>query len=299
MRHLRGAMATRFLLIAWSSDGRLASGSRPDRQGLGSSSQPVHQATLEGHSRLGSLCRVVERRPARVVFLRPDNQDLGSTQPASARPRSRPQQLFTLLRGRAMAGSRLVPETEPSRSRGSPPRPMPRQALEGACNFGRSIAWSSDGLLASGSAMTGPSRSGIPQPAGAEATLEGHSNFVHSSCVGESTAGLASGSEDRTVKIWDLATGRCQATSRAIAALFALSRGRATAGCAPGSGDRTIKIARISPPGRCQATLEGHGNSVFLVRVVERRPARVWFRRSDHQDLGSRNQPIPGHARGP
>ena len=72
---------------------------------------------------------------------------------------------------------------------------------------------------------------------------------------------LASGSDDRSIKLWDPATGACTASleghSDAVNALALLPDGR----LASGSGDRSIKL--WDPlTGACTASLEGHSDSV-------------------------------------
>jgi WD40 repeat protein len=47
---------------------------------------------------------------------------------------------------------------------------------------------------------------------GLSATLRGHTESVQSVAFSPNEKILASASQDRTVKLWDLATGRCTAT---------------------------------------------------------------------------------------
>ena len=72
------------------------------------------------------------------------------------------------------------------------------------------------------------------------ATLEGHEDFVCSLAVLEDGR-LASGSDDCTIKIWDLAIGACVATLEghddAVRSLAVLEGGR----LASGSDDWTIR----------------------------------------------------------
>ncbi|KAL5040787.1 hypothetical protein BDW71DRAFT_212785 [Aspergillus fruticulosus] len=96
-------------------------------------------------------------------------------------------------------------------------------------------------------------------------TLEGHSDAVLS--VAFSTDGrlLASGSSDRTIKLWDPTTGSLQHTleghSDAVWSVAFSTDGQLLAS---GSGDRTIKLWDPAT-GSLQHTLEGHSSSVESV----------------------------------
>ena len=97
------------------------------------------------------------------------------------------------------------------------------------------------------------------------ATLQGHSNSVHSVSFDPSGDRLASGSVDNSVKIWDVSTGECVATlqghSSAVESVsFDPSGGR----LASGSSDNSVKIWDVST-GECVATLQGHSRSVLSV----------------------------------
>lgn len=84
---------------------------------------------------------------------------------------------------------------------------------------------------------------------------------------------IASGSEDGSIAIWNLHTGRCleklKGHKDCIYSLIGLPDGR----LASGSGDMTIKIWNIRS-GKCEKTLEGHQKEVFtLVALPEGRLA--------------------------
>jgi WD40 repeat protein len=62
-------------------------------------------------------------------------------------------------------------------------------------------------------------------------TLEGHTSSVHSVAVTSDSRFIVSASEDKTLKVWDLETGRCLATLEAGAPLMC---------CAPTHDGKTI-----------------------------------------------------------
>ncbi|KAK7571598.1 hypothetical protein V3481_018809 [Fusarium oxysporum f. sp. vasinfectum] len=96
-------------------------------------------------------------------------------------------------------------------------------------------------------------------------TLEGHSDLVSLVAFSADGQRLASGSYDKTVKIWDTTTGACMQTLkghsdwvRSVA--FSADSQR----LASGSYDKTVKIWD-AVTGVCLQTLEGHSDSVSSV----------------------------------
>jgi WD40 repeat protein len=86
-------------------------------------------------------------------------------------------------------------------------------------------------------------------------TLEGHSNWVSSVAFSHDSAQLASGSDDKTIKIWDASSGDCIKTlgghsHRVSSVAFSHDSAR----LASGSYDRTVKIWDASS-GACLQTL--------------------------------------------
>lgn len=75
---------------------------------------------------------------------------------------------------------------------------------------------------------------------------------------------LCSGSDDHTIRIWDVVTGECVGTLKghngSVFALGMLSDGRLCSG----GGDNMIKIWDLATY-KCIQTLQGHGNYVFKV----------------------------------
>ncbi|CAP61094.1 uncharacterized protein PODANS_3_640, partial [Podospora anserina S mat+] len=76
---------------------------------------------------------------------------------------------------------------------------------------------------------------------------------------------IASGSDDHTIKIWNLETGSCQQTLEGHSdSVRSVVFSPDSKWIASGSGDRTIKIWNLET-GSCQQTLEGHSSSVRSV----------------------------------
>ncbi|KAL3251159.1 hypothetical protein ABHI18_010792 [Aspergillus niger] len=113
-------------------------------------------------------------------------------------------------------------------------------------------------------------------------TLEGHSNAVTSVAFSNNGQLLASGSYDKTVKLWDAATGALKHTleghsSRVTSVAFSNNGQLLASGSgdktiklwdsvysASGSGDNTIKLWDAAT-GALKHTLEGHSNAVTSV----------------------------------
>ena len=73
---------------------------------------------------------------------------------------------------------------------------------------------------------------------------------------------VVSGSNDKTLKVWDVATGKCVATleghSSDVYCVAVFPDGRRVVS---GSDDKTLKVWDLAT-GECVATLEGHSNLV-------------------------------------
>jgi WD40 repeat protein/TPR repeat protein len=101
------------------------------------------------------------------------------------------------------------------------------------------------------------------QAATLQKTLTEHNGTIY--CLTVLPDGrLASGSVDKTIKLWDVKTGQCLHTltghSSSVYALTVLPDGRLVSG----SLDNTIKLWDASN-GKCLHTLEGHSSSVYAL----------------------------------
>ncbi len=89
-------------------------------------------------------------------------------------------------------------------------------------------------------------------------TLQGHESRVNSLVIADGK--LFSGSDDDTIKVWEIKTGKCLATLKGHEAEV-LSLVIADEKLFSGSFDNTIKVWEIKT-GKCLATLKGHDGSV-------------------------------------
>jgi WD40 repeat protein len=97
--------------------------------------------------------------------------------------------------------------------------------------------------------------------------MEGHKGSVWSVAISPDGKYALSGSSDRTLKLWDLETGKCIRTMEghtSIVSSVAISPDNRYA--LSGSGEGTAKLWEIET-GRCIRTMEGHTESVFSVAI--------------------------------
>ncbi|CEJ62717.1 hypothetical protein PMG11_11209 [Penicillium brasilianum] len=117
-------------------------------------------------------------------------------------------------------------------------------------------------------------------------TLEGHSNSINLIVWSPDGSRLASASIDKTVRIWDSATGQCSSTLEGHSdSVNSIAWSTDGSKITTASGDKTIKIWDPAT-GQCASTLQGHSdwvNSVAwapdgsrLASASDDKTVRIW-----------------------
>jgi hypothetical protein len=159
---------------------------------------------------------------------------------------------------------------------------------------------------------------GSTEPEPCVATLggrDGHSDIVNSVAFHPTALLLATGSEDKTAKLWRFSSDGSRATC--VATLAGHSKGVRSVAFHPkypflatGSDDTTAKLWRFSPddssPATCVATLEGHSKGLrsvafhpkypFLATGSDDTTAKLWQLSLDHS-LANCVETLEGHSR--
>ncbi|KAH7153735.1 WD40-repeat-containing domain protein [Fusarium sp. MPI-SDFR-AT-0072] len=96
-------------------------------------------------------------------------------------------------------------------------------------------------------------------------TLEGHSMEVRSVVFSHDSKKVASGSGDKTIRIWDAETGECERMLEGHSGwVRSVVFSHDSQKVASGSDDKTIRIWDAET-GKCERVLEGHSSSVWSV----------------------------------
>src|SRR5262249_2369931 len=110
--------------------------------------------------------------------------------------------------------------------------------------------------------VTGPAQDIEPR-----ATLRGHSDTVWTVAISPDGKLLASGSKDKTVKVWDVKTQKVLLTltgHTGDAGSLAFSPTDRNVLASGGCGDRSVKLWDIRT-GKCTATLAGHTKDIYCL----------------------------------
>jgi WD40 repeat protein len=96
-------------------------------------------------------------------------------------------------------------------------------------------------------------------------TFEGHTATVDSVCLSVDGRYALSGSWDKTLKLWEVATGDCLRTFKDHAGhVYAVCLSADGRYALSGSDDKTLKLWEVAT-GRCLRTFEGHTSYVYAV----------------------------------
>ncbi|OWT43619.1 G-protein beta wd-40 repeats containing [Pochonia chlamydosporia 170] len=131
-------------------------------------------------------------------------------------------------------------------------------------------------------------------------TFEGHGTWVRSVSFSQDSAFVASGSDDKTIRIWHTATGECRQILKGHGKLVSsVAFSHDSVLVASGSHDGAIRIWRTAT-GECMQTLEGHEScvtsvafshhSALLISGSYDNTTRIW-----RTDTGECIQTLGGH----
>ncbi|PCD20333.1 hypothetical protein AU210_016200 [Fusarium oxysporum f. sp. radicis-cucumerinum] len=132
-------------------------------------------------------------------------------------------------------------------------------------------------------------------------TLEGHGSYVNSVVFSHDSKKVASGSADKTIRIWNVETGECERVLKGhnkdvSSVVFSYDSKKV----ASGSNDKTIRIWNAET-GECERVLEGHSDWVDSVvfshdskKVASAsgdKTIRIW-----NTETGKCEQELKGHS---
>ncbi|MBN1232726.1 MAG: WD40 repeat domain-containing protein [Candidatus Coatesbacteria bacterium] len=98
-------------------------------------------------------------------------------------------------------------------------------------------------------------------------TLTGHNGAVYSVCISSDGRNALSGSDDTTLKYWDLSNGACLKTFYGHSSIvYSACMSRDCQYALSGGWDKTVKYWRISD-GTCLRSFTGHNDAVYSVSI--------------------------------
>ena len=110
--------------------------------------------------------------------------------------------------------------------------------------------------------------------------LLGHTDLIY--CIKASASMALSGSGDKTVRLWDLRTGKCVRTMLGhTGSVFSVDMDGHCRTAVSGSEDKAVKLWDLGS-GHCIATYEGHSTSVRDVVMHESGSSFMSAGRNDH-----------------
>lgn len=98
--------------------------------------------------------------------------------------------------------------------------------------------------------------------------MKGHTSLIWGVAITPDGQTVVSGSHDGTIKVWDLATGKCRATLLGHTS-YVYGVAITPDGCTvvSGSNDKTLKVWDLAT-GECRATLLGHFDLIYSVAIT-------------------------------
>jgi len=139
--------------------------------------------------------------------------------------------------------------------------------LRGHANAVLELHWSSDGENAFTASADKTVALWDAKTGGRTRQFKGHSNYVNSCCPAREAPVMCSGSDDRSVRVWDTRVRACQRTIPQKWPVTAVSTAHQGMHVYAGSLDGTIRAYDLRRPDEVQLTLSGHQDIVTGLRL--------------------------------
>jgi WD40 repeat protein len=142
-----------------------------------------------------------------------------------------------------------------------------------------------------------------------EAELEGHTGAVMSVAFSQDSSRVVSGSRDKTVRIWNAATGEMEAELKGhTGAVMSVAFSQDSSRVVSGSSDKTVRIWNEAT-GEMEAELKGHTGAVKLVIFSQDsslvvsgssdKTVRIWNVATGEMEAGLKGHPPRFHTLSP